>query len=89
MQRGGGPDGILTAKATSRALQERVLARYGAPVEIVSDNGSEYRREFLELLRHHGIEQVEIPAGHPSTNGMAERIVRVMKESLRKCRLMG
>ena len=82
--RGEGPEGSLTATTTSRAFQERVLARYGAPVEVVSDNGSEYRGEFLALLRQHGIEHVEIPAGHPSTNGMAERIVRVMKESLRK-----
>ena len=74
----------LNAVSTAAALQERVLARYGAPVEVVSDNGSEYRGEFAALLKQHGIDQVEIPAGHPSSNGMAERIVQVLKVALRK-----
>ena len=74
----------LDPRATAGAFKERVLARYGAPVEVVTDNGQEYRGEFDALLREHGIDHVEIPAGHPSTNGMAERIVGVLKEALRK-----
>ena len=74
----------LDAASTAAAFQERVLARYGAPVEVVSDNGSEYRGEFAALLKQQGIDQVMIPAGHPSSNGMAERIVNVLKLALRK-----
>ena len=74
----------LESAQTAAAFQERVLARYGAPVEVVTDNGKEYLGEFAALLRRHGIDQVEIPAGHPSTNGMAERIVQVLKQALRK-----
>ena len=74
----------LDPRQTTRAFQERVLARYGAPVEVVTDNGQEYQGQFASMLHQHGIDQVEIPAGHPSTNGMAERIVRVLKEALKK-----
>ena len=74
----------LDAASTAAAFHERVLARYGAPVEVVTDNGAEYHGEFSVLLKQHGIDQVEIPAGHPSSNGMAERIVNVLKLALRK-----
>ena len=74
----------LNPAQTARAFQERVLARYGAPVELVSDNGQEYHGEFSDLLRRHGVDQLEIPAGRPSTNGMAERMVKVLKSALKK-----
>ena len=41
--KGEGFDGVLTSKATTQAFHERVLARYGAPVEVVLDNGAKYR----------------------------------------------
>ena len=74
----------LTSAATAQAFHERVLARYGAPVECVTDNGKEYQDAFSSQLERHGIEQVEIPPGHPQSNGMAERIVQVLKLGLRK-----
>lgn len=74
----------LNPEVTAKAFTERVLARYGAPVEVVTDNGQEYHGQFAALLKQHGIDQVEIPAGHPQTNGMSERLVQVLKEALRK-----
>ena len=74
----------LDSKTTAQAFNDRVLARYGAPVEVVSDNGQEYQGAFRALLQQHGIDQVDIPPGHPQANGMAERIVNVMKTALRK-----
>eukprot|EP00873_Tetraselmis_striata_P014439 jgi/Tetstr1/434703/TSEL_002530.t1 len=74
----------LEASTTAKAFHERVLARYGAPVEVVTDNGTEYQGAFREQLERHGIQPVDIPPGHPQANGMAERIVQVLKVALRK-----
>eukprot|EP00873_Tetraselmis_striata_P018566 jgi/Tetstr1/438830/TSEL_027339.t1 len=74
----------LEASTTAKAFHERVLARYGAPVEVVTDNGTEYQGAFREQLERHGIQPVDIPPGHPQANGMAERIVKVLKVALRK-----
>eukprot|EP00873_Tetraselmis_striata_P041597 jgi/Tetstr1/461861/TSEL_006940.t1 len=74
----------LEATTTAKAFHERVLARYGAPVEVVTDNGTKYQGAFREQLERHGIQPVDIPPGHPQANGMAERIVQVLKVALRK-----
>eukprot|EP00873_Tetraselmis_striata_P029125 jgi/Tetstr1/449389/TSEL_003898.t1 len=74
----------LEATTTAKAFHERVLARYGAPVEVVTDIGTEYQGAFREQLERHGIQPVDIPPGHPQANGMAERIVQVLKVALRK-----
>eukprot|EP00873_Tetraselmis_striata_P042211 jgi/Tetstr1/462475/TSEL_007470.t2 len=74
----------LEASTTAKAFHERVLARYGAPAEVVTDNGTEYQGAFRKQLERHGIQPVDIPPGHPQDNGMAERIVQVLKVALRK-----
>ena len=74
----------LTASAVAAAFEERVLARFGRPVEVTTDNGSEYKAEFHRLCQDLGIEHRTITAGHPEANGLAERIVQVMKKALRK-----
>eukprot|EP00873_Tetraselmis_striata_P035652 jgi/Tetstr1/455916/TSEL_042697.t1 len=75
----------LEASTTAKAFHERVLARYGAPVAVVTDNGiTEYQGAFREQLERRGIQPVDIPPWHPQANGMAERIVQVLKVALRK-----
>ena len=74
----------LTAAACAAAFRERVLARFGRPVEVTTDNGAEYRAEFHQLCTDNGIDHRTITAGHPESNGLAERLVQVMKKALRK-----
>lgn len=74
----------LTAAKVAAAFRERVLARFGRPVEVVTDNGSEYKAEFDELLKEQGIEHRHTSAAHPEANGLAERTVQCMKRGLRK-----
>eukprot|EP00873_Tetraselmis_striata_P043383 jgi/Tetstr1/463647/TSEL_008508.t1 len=74
----------LEASTTAKALHERVLARHGAPVEVVTDNCIECQGAFREQLERHGIQPVDIPPGHPQASGMADRIVQVLKVALRK-----
>eukprot|EP00873_Tetraselmis_striata_P014072 jgi/Tetstr1/434336/TSEL_023442.t1 len=74
----------LKASTTAKGFHERVLARYGAPVEVVTDNGTKHQGTFREQLERHGIQPVDIPPEHPQAYGMAERIVQVLKVGLRK-----
>ena len=74
----------LDAATVTTTFEERVLARYGRPVEVVTDNGSEYKAEFHQLLIHHGIEHRHTAPAHPQANGAAERMVQVLKKCLRK-----
>ena len=60
-----------------------MLARFGRPVEVTTDNGSQYKAEFHRLCQDMGIDHRLITPGHPEANGMTERIVGVMKRSLR------
>jgi hypothetical protein len=73
-----------TSHATAAAFVERVLARYGAPVEVTTDNGTEYVAEFTEQLTRYGIQHNRTSVEHPSANGMGERIVQVFKKGMRK-----
>ncbi|PNH08223.1 Pro-Pol polyprotein [Tetrabaena socialis] len=68
-----------TPAAVARAWSD-VLARFGAPAEVVTDNGT----EFAELLERCLIDHRTTSPGHPQADGAAERIVKVLTEALRK-----
>ena len=72
-----------TADRVATAFAD-VLARFGAPAEVLTDNGSEFAGEFAALLERCFIDPRHTSPGHPQADGAAERIVRVVKESLRK-----
>ncbi|KAJ1528985.1 hypothetical protein ONE63_007352 [Megalurothrips usitatus] len=57
----------------------------GLPYTIVSNNGAAFRsKEFESFCAVQGIRQLFIAPGHPSSNGRAERMVRTVKEHLRR-----
>jgi hypothetical protein len=74
----------LDSATTARVFQERFLSRFGAPVELVSDNGVEYMGEFAAQLREHGIQQRRTRRNNPQANGQCERIMQILKDALRK-----
>ena len=49
------------------------------PVEVTSDNDAEYKAEFHQLCLELGIDHRLIAPGHLEANGLAERIVQVLK----------
>ena len=72
-----------TAHATVKALRG-MFAVHGLPFVLVSDNGPSFSgEEFRGFLRDNGIRHVFSAPYHPASNGQAERMVRILKETLR------
>ena len=73
-----------SAAGTAWALVEYVLTRMGALAEVVTDQGSEFRGEFQDLLTYFRIDHRLASRQHPQADGMSERMVQTMKQGLRK-----
>ena len=70
-----------TASKTIEALRE-VFARNGLPEQLVSDNGPQFIAEEFQLFLKNGVKYITSAPYHPATNGLAERFVQTMKQSL-------
>lgn len=72
------------ATATAAFLED-LLARYGAAVqELVYDKGSEFRGDFDRLAKRHGLKQVVVLPERHASNGLAERMVGILKAAIRR-----
>ena len=73
-----------TSGATIEKLRG-IFAIHGLPATLVSDNGSNFTNsEFEERMKRNGIKDIKVAPCHPSSNGLAERAVRVFKEGFEK-----
>ncbi|KAM7288053.1 uncharacterized protein ISCGN_031742 [Ixodes scapularis] len=73
-----------SAEATIEKLRE-LFSHFGLPDVVVSDNGPQFcSQEFQIFLRENGVRHVRTAPYHPSSNGLAERFIRTLKEALRK-----
>ncbi|XP_055596035.1 uncharacterized protein K02A2.6-like isoform X2 [Uranotaenia lowii] len=62
-----------------------MFARFGLPDVVVTDGGPPFNSyEFTDFLKRQGIHVLKSPPYHPSSNGQAERLVRVVKDVLKK-----
>ena len=81
-------EAIPTASATSSAtikILKTIFARFGLPELVVSDNGQCFvSEEFKSFLSTNGIKQLTSAPYHPSSNGLAERAVQVVKAGLKR-----
>jgi hypothetical protein len=68
---------------TATALKG-VLTRFGAPAKVLTDQGEEFQGEFAALLQKLLINHRTTSRDHPQSDGLAERMVKVVKEALRK-----
>jgi transposase InsO family protein len=73
-----------SSHSTSQAFLQQVLSRFGACVEHLTDQGSEFRGEFQDLLDHVLIDHRQTSRDHPQADGLAERMVQTCKKGLRK-----
>lgn len=62
-----------------------IFSRYGLPDVLVTDGGPPFNSEyFVNFFKEQGIIVMKSPAYHPESNGQAERIVRLVKDVLKK-----
>ena len=78
-----------TAATVAMAWKLAVLGIFGSCAEVLTDNGTEFKGEFDELLRDSLIDHRLTSAGHPQSDGLAERAVQTIKRSLDKIVLSG
>jgi hypothetical protein len=66
------------------AFTREVLTRFGVCAKVITDRGGEFGAEFQECLDVALIDHRSTSANHPPANGLSERIVQVVKRTLRK-----
>ena len=63
----------------------KMIFRHGSPEEIVSDHGTEFCIQLIDLLeKHTGFKHKVTSAYHPQSNGLDERMNQTFKYKLRK-----
>ena len=69
---------------TAAAFLDKVISRFGAPAEVVTDRGTEFEGAFEDMLQKCMIDHRTTSASHPQADGLAERAVQTLKRALRK-----
>ena len=73
-----------TTRKTINVLSE-IFATHGFPRVLVSDNGPQFTStEFEEFLQQNDIIHYKSPPYHPSSNGLAENMVKNVKQHLKR-----
>ena len=78
---------VVSSTSSAAAINNlrTLFAQFGLPELIVSDNGPAFTsQEFKYFMRKNGIKHTKSAPYHPSTNGLAERAVQVVKQGLKK-----
>ena len=82
------PEVRLVLSATSQKTIEvlsDIFATHGFPSILVSDNGPQFTStEFAEFLQENNITHYKSPPYHPASNGLAENMVKNVKQFLKK-----
>ena len=74
-----------TSAVVAKALVNNVFSRFGAPMQILSDQGPEFESElFSQLMRWFAVDKLRTTPYKPSTNGMVERFHRTLNTILGK-----
>ena len=74
----------ITSSATIEELQS-IFSIHGLLRTLVTDNGSAFTsKEFQSFVQSNGIQHITSAPYHPSTNGLAERMVQCFKEGLKR-----
>ena len=74
-----------TAKSTAWFLFDQVIARFGCPLEIVSDQGTHFINEVIQYLTQRlMIKHQKFTPYYPCSNGLAESTNKTLKAILTK-----
>ena len=75
-------DTTISSKTTEKL--QNLFARYGAPAQLVSENGGSTKSEEFKLfLTRNGIKHIASAPYHPASNGLAERCVQSFKTAMK------
>ena len=77
---------IMSSTTTTKTLEvlRQIFAAHGLPEQIVTDNGPQFVSEdFATFTKANGIKHIRTAPYHPASNGLAERFVQSMKQSLK------
>ena len=72
------------SSTTADFLYRNIITRHGTPVEVVSDQGGEFKGAFQDLLDKCGIDHRLTSPYHPQANGLTERANQTLTRSLIK-----
>ncbi len=76
---------LYTAEETAKAILS-VISNLGTPLQILSDQGSNFLSLILFLLyKHFGIGKIKTSPYHPQSNGHLERFHSTLKNMLSNC----
>ena len=72
-----------TAATVADAFAQGIVANYGIPASITTDNGSQFCSAlWTQLMQTWGIKSHFTTTYHPESNGLVERFHRRLKESM-------
>ena len=75
--------GSNTTASKTIEVMRRIFSYHGLPQRLVTDSGPQFRSsEFQDFMKVNGIKHQLTPPYHPSSNGQAERMVKVFKKSM-------
>jgi transposase InsO family protein len=75
----------ITAKNVLCFFKRNILARFGVPALVISDNGTQFTdQRFQDYLRNIGIKQNITSVEHPQANDLAEATNRVILRGIRR-----
>ena len=73
----------VTAKTTAKALYDRIFCVFGIPRRVISDKGTAFENVMCEYMaKRMGIKWNFCSSQNPRSNGIVERMNRVLKETL-------
>jgi len=75
----------ITTKMVTQLLDELVQF-YGAPNQILTDNGAVYRRKFDRWCRRRGIEHIKTGINKPTTVGKVEKLHDTYQREIEYCK---
>ena len=75
----------ITAKNILHFFKRNILARFGVPALVISDNGTQFTDQiFQDYVRNIGIKPSFTSVEHPQANGLAEARNRVILRGIRR-----
>lgn len=74
----------ITADSVATAFLEAWITRFGVPLHIITDRGTQFESELMSNIgKKIGFFRLRSASFHPQTNGLLERQHRVLKQALR------